>query len=85
MVKVLFIRPCHVPPCLINGEGGSRILESSAAQRHFPSTLSVQKLMYTTCMKKLQKLKSSEQEGRTEKNQTPVLFAKNKRKSEDKR
>ena len=24
MVKVLFRRPCHVPPCLINGEGGSR-------------------------------------------------------------
>ena len=23
MVKVLFRRPCHVPPCLINGEGGS--------------------------------------------------------------
>ena len=25
MVKVLFRRPCHVPPCLINGEGGSII------------------------------------------------------------
>ena len=24
MVKVLFRRPCHVPPCLINGEGGSK-------------------------------------------------------------
>ena len=23
MVKVLFGRPCHVPPCLINEEGGS--------------------------------------------------------------
>ena len=23
MVKVLFRRPCHVPPCLINREGGS--------------------------------------------------------------
>jgi len=29
----LFRRPCHVPPCLINGEGGSMTLsrdESSA-------------------------------------------------------
>ena len=26
MVKVLFRRPCHVPPCLINGEGGSSTL-----------------------------------------------------------
>ena len=23
MIKVLFRRPCHIPPCLINGEGGS--------------------------------------------------------------
>jgi len=23
---VLFRRPCHVPPCLINGEGGSTLL-----------------------------------------------------------
>ena len=28
MVKVLFRRPCHVPPCLINGEGGSSYLPS---------------------------------------------------------
>ena len=26
MVKVLFRRPCHIPPCLINGEGGSNIM-----------------------------------------------------------
>ena len=25
MVKVSFGRPCHVPPCLINEEGGSTI------------------------------------------------------------
>ena len=27
MVKVSFGRPCHVPPCLINEEGGSSNLE----------------------------------------------------------
>ena len=30
MVKVLFRRPCHVPPCLINGEGGSITVEGMA-------------------------------------------------------
>ena len=25
MVKVSFERPCHVPPCLINEEGGSSV------------------------------------------------------------
>ena len=26
MVKVSFGRPCHVPPCLINEEGGSSLV-----------------------------------------------------------
>ena len=30
MVKVLFRRPCHVPPCLINGEGGSTCMQLSS-------------------------------------------------------
>ena len=33
MVKVLFRRPCHVPPCLINGEGGS-IFQLSAPNEY---------------------------------------------------
>jgi hypothetical protein len=34
MVKVLFRRPCHVPPCLINGKGGST---RDGAQARWPS------------------------------------------------
>ena len=33
MVKVLFRRPCHVPPCLVNVEGGS-ICKQKAFQEY---------------------------------------------------
>ena len=32
MVKVLFERPCHVPLCLINEEGGSSTQKSLQAK-----------------------------------------------------
>ena len=36
MVKVSFGRPCHVPPCLINEEGGSNQLPPLCLeQTHF--------------------------------------------------
>ena len=36
MVKMLFRRPCHVPPCLINGEGGSTLFNFYQCSKFTP-------------------------------------------------